>query len=298
MEKIVSYFKTLSNIIKQVYADLFSKDVNSGFSYSYTFCADQFGHYTLGIIPSLFFMWMLNSQSYIIPLLVMLVWVVKECFDLYSVKAQDIGSDFPVDYKDLISNMCCAWIFFGIGAFTAYSTYGLNLFWPSLIPAIFGIFYAIPWIQQKIMLNKASIPNFCRLSSLTCKIDNKQLVNDLSNGVIGNFLILGNKGSGKSTVGNAIATEAIMLNGKQAIYSTFNKIMDSPDFSGADIWIIDDVCANNLISNTKMIIISEILNDNNFIFPTDKTVVWIVSDPTNQKLWETMFKSNGTIICG
>ena len=282
----------LSNIWKQFLSDMFSKDVECRLTYSYTWTSDQMGHLSLGFFPTAALFWVYQTTNILIPILIMIVWTIKEVFDYYTVIQRDKNSQFKVSQIDLIENVICALLYFAIGTIAACSSMIWGVGWPIWSSLIFGILFAIPWLNQKMKLQSSDIPYQYRLSEFDearLSTESIQLVKQIIKCKKGSFMILGPKGDAKSDLGIGIATEHI-YRGYKAKYITFTKFMEIDDnFTDADVIIIDDVspCIQHHEINQEYI--SKMMEEKGVLMKSNTAYVWIVGDcGSNVEIWRNI----------
>lgn len=225
--------------------DLFgTKDVQNAITASYVWMADQIGHVTLGLIPTLLLCWLWTAVwpwlcavlghdcagagcgrpddwLYVLgfvaaPILVMFYWLTKELQD-YRDSRSAYGGVFPFDAADLRWNVKTALAYFGVGATlaaVAFAGFGLVVIgffvWIGPAGAI-----AYWWLRRKMAFQQAGLPYLYRLANYTAKLAS----NDIA--VVGKFidpssadpaaprhlLLRGSLGSGRTSLAVGMGTE-------------------------------------------------------------------------------------------
>src|SRR5215813_6882493 len=150
----------------QVCHDLYgTKDVQNVITASYVWMADQIGHLTLGLVPTLLFCWL---ATLVLPAAIMgegawrdaifaagaallfAYWVYKERTDFKDTKDR-AGSVFPFDSGDILWNVKTALLYFAIGGL-----FGLAAFisWKVCLPVVLlslwpALRVAFWWLRRK-----------------------------------------------------------------------------------------------------------------------------------------------------
>lgn len=267
-------FKTINHQLGQ---DLIGKDAFRGVTLSYSWLANQFGHFALGFIPSAacyslmkrithdreIFFW-----SYVPTLFVWLSWAGFELFNFVSTiirkkknnrieqKAKESFYD-PRKWhfrKDLFADLG----FFALGAVAARF-----LFYPDmycilvcLFLCLFLAYEFVYWYPAKIYLQRALYPFQYRLSQWNTSMsdENKDAINQFmhSRFCAVHLLVLGENNDEKTHLGTGIGAE-VSYQLKQCRYLTAMKAFecfysDDPktdkfswNWNEADLLIIDDI---------------------------------------------------------
>lgn len=239
---------TGKDVLRQLKADLIGKDSHRGVTFTYTWLANQLGHFSLGFIPTLAVYALLrkyipssNSASRAAWGIAAL-WFVFELYNflgpLLSNRVSRAKWLFVPSKKryvfqpawgniafDTITDLC----FFWIGGFLAllyvdpipgYKYVVLGLFLALLLPSRY-------WYITKMYLQAAGYPFQCRLSQWAFIISDadKQLVEDFlqSRGNNRHLLIFGGIGNGKTGLGVGIATE-YSIRHRTCFYTTGMKL--------------------------------------------------------------------------
>jgi hypothetical protein len=230
----------------QVKYDLLGKDSYRGVTFSYSYIANQFGHFSLGFIPTIlvFLIFNIYEQSFIktkafptkdvyfnIALYVALFWFLVEVYNFtYPIYGKKIKYKFKPDFKNVLFDTSIDVLFFAIGAFTASVCFNFGYNSSLLAALIILIIIIIParhWYLLKIYLQNAKYPLQYRLSMWTLNInsdDCKKVSSFIENTTTGNHLfIFGAANTGKSSLGIAIGTE-ISLKKYACYYTTALKL--------------------------------------------------------------------------
>ncbi len=264
-------------VFKQLKKDLIGKDSHRGVSLTYAWLANQFGHFSLGFIPTIFifnyskhgFLGInLGTRSpYSYALSVAVFWLVFELFNfLVPILRKQKKHVFKPRWSNLAFDTSTDVLFFALGAFAAscslemvlegYSvaSYSKYSFWAVFIILMYPCKY---WYSVRIFQQYAYLPFQLRLSEW------RNTVNDIDKAVVVDFLNKNSKGNhlllfgaqkcGKTSLGVGIANElAIRL--KKINYTSAFKLgslivennshlsLDSLWFwRDADVLIVDDI---------------------------------------------------------
>lgn len=315
----------LSNVLKQLKADLIGKDSFRGVTLTYTWLANQFGHFSLGFIPTM----LIPNHS---PWIVALFWTGFEVYNFLGpllIRKQTKSKTVYVPSKkryifpptwgniafDTFTDLC----FFWLGAFCASLLLGGQ---PILILSIILITLIYPiayWYPTKMYQQQACYPTQFRLSQWNLSITDadKEKVNfflkDTINPdtIVGKHLfIFGGKGSGKTALGIGIATEAAIKH-KACYYTTAMKLYNLfsvPDEEilqeGASIWtwrttsllVIDDInpghpITQDIVSASQFL--SYATHETNRRALKNKNVIWILGNRANYGEWRRMLGAIG-----
>lgn len=166
---------------RQVRYDLFeTKDVQDTPTFSYTWMADQGGHFSLGFLPTYLFAWIVailgdrfgfdtDGWNVWLGLGVFGIWVIKEMndFRLAVRNATRSRSDFRFNGRELFLNIGTAWLFFAMGSAVASLSF-VRLDWAliSLVPVVLitlGVGYW--WLRRKITFQQSGLPYLYRLAT-------------------------------------------------------------------------------------------------------------------------------------
>lgn len=270
---------TRKKIFQQLLADLIGKDSHRGVTLTYSWFANQFGHFSLGFIPTLlFFSFLVNDffdlpPVFFAPISVSLAWLLFELYNFLGPLLRKRKSITKViwvpgkaEYKfepawgniafDTFTDLC----FFWIGAFSASifiestPTAKITL----LILLLVVLYPAYYWFLTKMYLQNAFYPLQYRLSQWDfgiTKTNKETVLNFLKKKDEGNHLMIcGGKGKGKTSLSIGIATE-YSISHKSSIYTTASKLYGL--FRESDQPITDDTLAWTW-QNSSFLVIDDI----------------------------------------
>jgi hypothetical protein len=146
-----------------------TKDVRDAITASYVWLADQLGHITLGLVPTLLLCWIVTvfgpSDQWRIPLFVLVAalvfsyWLHKERTDYVDTDAR-AKKIFLFDSADVLWNVKTALLYFGIGGIIAVAAF--SAWWSIFIalavlinPALSVAFW---WLCRKLAFQQAGLP--------------------------------------------------------------------------------------------------------------------------------------------
>lgn len=219
-------------IITQLKNDLIGKDAYRGVTLTYSWLANQFGHFSLGFIPTIVIYHFIRSNPNIAyPELwasigVWSAWILFEAYNFLGPlllktttkrKALNKGEyTFSPSWRNLTFDTLTDLMYFGMGALAAslicgYHTEMLYTLIGMLILVSYPAYY---WYTTKMYLQNAEYPFQLRLSqwNQNIKPEHKEAVHrflDMDTKQVGrHMLIFGSRGSGKTSLSVGIATEA------------------------------------------------------------------------------------------
>jgi hypothetical protein len=265
------------HVLAQLKADLIGKDSHRGVTLTYSWLANQVGHFSLGFIPTLLVFSLLvylkkeENAPFYSALYISLGWLIFELYNFLGPllrKKKSASKTFYIPSKDdfkfepawgnIAFDTFTDLLFFWIGAWCAsyylQSSTSVLIIILSLIVIV--IFPASYWFLTKMYLQYANYPKQYRLSQWDFGIseEGKQIILDFKNSKDkGNQLfICGEAEKGKTSISIGLASEmSIMRNA--GFYSTGVKMMnlfidetepDSKavwDWRNSDVIIIDDL---------------------------------------------------------
>jgi hypothetical protein len=222
---------TAKDLLRQFWADAYGKEVQTAATYSYTWLADQFGHICIGILAD--FLATLVSGLVIVRLGWQSpleydtgIWpgfalaVFGAClweWSAYRSAIKQATGAFPLDTKLLRDNAVIAATYISLGALLgfAFHSYLVPSLLISAVVVVAAIVLAPPWLRQKIIWQKASIPYLFRLADAapTIKDDDAKVLMDLieagapPNTPPHQIVIGGPIGSGRTSMAAGIGTE-------------------------------------------------------------------------------------------
>jgi hypothetical protein len=222
---------SVKDILAQFWADAYGKEVQTAATYSYTWLADQFGHLCIGIVvdfaatavAGLLMVWLgwapkFEYDTGIWPGLIFTIAVVAFWeWRAYQSSVKQATGAFPLDSKLLRDNAIIAATYMALGAILGFAFH--SPLTPALLVSagvfIIAVVLAPPWLRQKIVWQKASIPYLFRLADVAPNIgseDAKTLQGLLDAGAPPvtapcQIIIGGPIGSGRTSMAAGIATE-------------------------------------------------------------------------------------------
>lgn len=263
-------------IIAQLKKDLIGKDAYRGVTLTYSWLANQFGHFSLGFIPTVVIYHFIQSNPNInypelwASLGVWAAWILFEIFNflgplLFKVstkrKALSKGSyTFNPVWVNIAFDTLTDLAYFGMGALAAslICVYHDEMLYGLIALLALVSYPAYYWYTTKMYIQNAEYPFQLRLSQWSQKIkdENKQLILDFleSDGQGKHLLLFGSKGSGKTTLSVGIATESSIKN-RNCSYVTAVKLLcmffekEDPSIQKSGLWswrdssllVIDDI---------------------------------------------------------
>jgi hypothetical protein len=164
-------------VLTQVSHDLYgTKDVQDAITASYVWMADQIGHITLGLVPTLLLCWIVTAFDprgpwrvllfLLAAALVFCYWLHKERTDYVDTKAR-AKKIFPFDSADVVWNVKTALLYFGIGGILGVAAFSA---WWSIPIALAVLIYpalsvAFWWLRRKLAFQQAGLPYLYRLTN-------------------------------------------------------------------------------------------------------------------------------------
>ena len=236
------------DILKQLKADLIGKDSHRGVTLTYAWLANQFGHVSLGFIPTFILYrflsknWTGGKASLWSAGIVSITWLLFEAYNFLGPLLSKRQSHskvlflpksnykFEPAWKNIAFDTITDLFFFWFGAFLS----GLICFYtlPALIVVLllFTVLLIYParyWYLTKMYLQIPQYPYQFRLSQWDFPIGNEEkkivqyFLDNKNNGL--HLFVFGSKGSGKTSLGVAIATE-LSIKHHACIYTTAVKL--------------------------------------------------------------------------
>jgi len=188
-------------VLTQACRDLYgTKDVQDVITASYVWLADQLGHITLGLLPTLLLAWAWTgaldhwwpqasntiriSGLIVLAALVFGYWIYKELTDYADTKAR-AGKVFFFDSADLTWNVKTALFYFGVGGALATSAFiGVFCIVITLLVALYPMLrIGYWWLRRKLAFQQAGLPFLYRLANFPTDLDDyeKNAITELSN---------------------------------------------------------------------------------------------------------------------
>ena len=181
----------LRRVFTQVAKDLYgTKDVQDAITASYVWMADQIGHITLGLLPTLLLGWIwgmvgrslgVNDTWYAVGCVVaafavFAYWIKKERQDYIDTKNRAVKR-FPFNSSDIMWNVKTALLYFGIGGVLALAAL---IHWKWLLVALALVLWpalrvAFWWLRRKLAFQQAGLPYLYRLTNFSGVIDDDEL---------------------------------------------------------------------------------------------------------------------------
>ncbi len=305
---------TVKNIFQQLKADLIGKDSYRGVTLTYSWLANQFGHFALGFIPTLLLYKQLIEHATVkdasikAALYIALAWLLFELYNflgpLLLKKSGTAKYQFQPAWTNVAFDTLTDICFFALGAFTAsLCIIFITKILVVVIVLIFLLAYPIKyWYTTKMYLQYANYPFQYRLSQFNgniSEVDKNAVQQFLTNQQNGHHLfIFGDKGTGKTSLAVAMGTElSIQQNACSYITgvklypmfyedATLVQIHELWNWRKADFLIIDDINPGNPITNE--IIVPETFltfvdanqanNVTNRATLANKNIIWVLGN--------------------
>eukprot|EP01133_Synstelium_polycarpum_P017858 gene17858-21291_t len=270
-------FINAKTVIGQLKKDLIGKDSYRGVTLTYTWLANQFGHFSLGFIPTILIYALIKDRPALhypelwASLGVWSAWILFELYNFLgplllktSTRREALKNTdytFSPAWANVAFDTITDLAYFGMGAIAAslvcsYHSQMLLALISLLIVIAYPAYY---WYTTKMYIQNAEYPFQLRLSQWSQKIkdEHKKAVLDYLDhkGEGKHMLIFGSRGSGKTTLSVGIATEASIKNGYCSyitavkLLSMFFERTDNPAESPNKLWtwrncgllVIDDI---------------------------------------------------------
>lgn len=268
---------TFRDILVQLSKDLIGKDSHRGVTLTYTWLANQFGHFSLGFIPTLILTYSLydlkgiRSPELYSAAFITGFWIAFELFNFFGpllyhgvdkhFRIRKLQYTFPPAWGNIAFDTVTDILFFSLGSLVAASILESNQV--SVIISLMISAFLLPasryWYLTKMYLQSARYPYQMRLSQWTYNIDDedKETVDRfLARGRSGqHILIFGSESINKSALSIAIATEKSIQH-EQCLYlsairlfsllKNHNSLSNSPveqnlDWRNVSTLVIDDI---------------------------------------------------------
>ena len=243
---------TWKQFIRQAVSDWFGKEVQTGYTYSYVWMTNQFGHFNLGFLFSYFcyflavLIFTVQSASrwlFVIPLVWFLFWCIKEIRDYFkAVREATAKNVFPVVKIDIALDAGTAVLFIGIGLISAYISWynALGAILSFIVSLIIAIFPAHYWMVRKMYFQQSGLPFQYRLSDFGVKLKSTisdaasdpsqslvastlSFIND-NNSIWKHMIVFGAYKTGKTSLVVGIGTEKAFTKGV-VCYSSYFKFL-------------------------------------------------------------------------
>ena len=269
----------IKNILRQLKADLIGKDSYRGVTLTYSWLANQLGHFTLGFIPTLVLYNILVRYSHfehkvqIAVLAVSLFWTIFECYNFLGplLLARQSKSNliyipgakyvFAPQWLNIGFDTLTDVVFFTFGALVSGKLIDSDeiSFLACITPAILLAVPSYYWYTTKIIMQEAKYPTQFRLSqsNFSIKDEDVETISTFrkSEAKGTHLFIFGGKKSGKTALAIGLGTEASIKH-SNVTYTTgmklFNLFACSESAAAADtgeLWtwrtaellIVDDI---------------------------------------------------------
>ena len=309
---------------QQLKKDLFFKDSQSGYTYTYAWMANQTGHFALGFMITMLAFWIFFphesnflGNSLWLPLGCMAAWTLYEICDYTYTMLSNRKNTFKPNYGYVAFDTCVDLCFFYYGIIVAYvghyfTNWGIILF--------FGIFvlllpFSYYWLMRKLYFQKGGYPYMITLSDLkkTLPADVPEKIVEFTKleGTWKHILIFGGIHTGKTDFALAIGIENAIKKGATC-YTTFFKwiqMLQYNDTSALVYWpwrdtnilVIDDVNPSveyetNITPADVIRIInsSKLVNENKAALCNMHTI-WVLGDNNGSQQWIEMLQTLGMI---
>lgn len=263
-------------VVAQLRADLIGKDSYRGVTLTYSWLANQFGHFSLGFIPTVLVFHVLGAYTTVAraelwaSLGVWAFWILFETYNFLGPLLLKVGTKrkalskgeytFTPAWKNVAFDTLTDLAYFGIGALSASL---ICKFHPGMLigAGLLVLLVAYPayyWYTTKMYLQNAEYPFQLRLSQWNQNIkeeDKQSILRFLDNEEQGKHMLLfGTRGSGKTMLSVGIATEASIKSGccsyitAVKLLSLFFEPKDSPQnptklwsWRNCNLLVIDDI---------------------------------------------------------
>lgn len=236
------------SILRQLRADLIGKDSYRGVTFSYTWLANQFGHFSLGFIPTLVIYDLFTNAfdkeaaAFYSAVLISVGWLLFETYNflgpLLLEKEPNAGTSptsgsryaFQPAWENVAFDTITDLLFFWTGAFSA-----CRLFTGSAIVVVMLLLFTVSliypcryWYLTKMYLQIPQYPFQFRLSQWRSGAVTKGTKDTVSRFLHSDargrhLLIYGSKGSGKTSLSIGIATE-FSIKHTPCVYTTAMKL--------------------------------------------------------------------------
>jgi hypothetical protein len=258
-------------VLNQLGKDLIGKDSYRGVTFTYSWLANQFGHYSLGYMPTLiawaiikeFKKW--ETPAFWAALIISTLWFFFELYNFLGpllLNKQSTAQNlfvpsktkytFQPDWRNVAFDTFTDLLFFWFGAFSA--SIFLNFSWTVLIILIVlflaFLYPAYYWYVTKMYLQYAKLPIQFRLSQWKrqpkepplSSVDVKTVLlylNNVNKSSGNHLLIFGGRRSGKTKLSIGMGTE-LSIKKYTSSYYTAMKLFNSFSLNESEIMTADD----------------------------------------------------------
>jgi len=320
---------SFSSIGKQLKADLIGKDSYRGVTLTYSWLANQFGHFSLGFIPAIILRHLINCTEIVAAVTIWLTWFIFElwnflgplllkrrsnCGKLFIPRKKKYKYTFQPPWGNIAFDTCTDLCFFLTGVVSAVLYLRvIDLRSTMLTIILLGLCFLVViilsycWFLIKMYIQGAQYPFQWRLSQWNFDIseDDKQTVNEFlkNKDLRKHLLVFGKIGSGKTSISVGIGTE-MSIKHYTCIYATAIKIFsmfcerDKRETSSlwtwqnADVLIIDDINPDEEDFITPKAFLKYLdKNKANRRIIRDKKVIWVLGNKDKEKSYDEKWKN-------
>lgn len=298
----------------QIYKDIIGKDSHRGITLTYSWLANQFGHFSLGFIPASLLIYHKEDITWCnIALIVSLGWLLYEVIIVVISLRKYIftnHSTFNPKWNNILFDTATDIGYFTLGAFTgtllfSYTFNNLVVVFIILLLLIYPFYY---WYLTKIFQQYAFYPYQLRLCQWDSRLD------DNYKSIIFNFmalndkglhlLIIGEKDVSNSKLGIGIANE-LSIQHNTCLYTSAvklvnimisrhqiqNKLNKLWSWKSSKFLVIDDVDSDKILQNPSSDSKNSIkfTDEHNKIILSkkdliSKNIIWILSSDDSNRI--------------
>lgn len=309
-------------VLRQLKEDLIGKDSHRGVTLTYSWLANQFGHFSLGFIPTfVVYLILLNNTPAEKAITwatigVAVAWTLFEAYNflgpLLRKRKQHV---FKPDYRNIAFDTFTDLCFFYLGGLTAhlilvYSTSVLILL---LFLVVLLFFFSRYWYVIKMYVQFPEFPYQLRLSQWIFSLSDenrKLLLQFLEEDRPTHLLLFGGVGTGKTSLAVAASTE-LAIRGKACQYTTATKALgmffeeDEPNNDKPWQWrevnclIIDDLNPGHPIPEMLSpghfwnLLTNPTCGEDNCRSFKNQKVIWVIGDQDHGGAWQSMIMDIG-----
>lgn len=316
---------TTADLFRQLKNDLTGKDSYRGVTLSYAWLANQFGHFSLGFIPTILgyriIPWLFPgtiNPAFVAALVVSLGWLLFEMINLlWPLLGNKPEYRFKPDWKNLVFDTSTDVLFFALGAFAAAALLDFRLYYIWILAGLGATlaYCSYYWYLTKLYQQAAGYPFQFRLSQWKFPIQPlsvRKVYEFLEGGRYDHLLLFGGRGTGKTSLAVGLANE-YSIRKKCCEYTTAMKLFtrffepevaaDSSEnqywtWRSCEVLVIDDINPGDPIPGE--VVSAEqfsnlLLNDEqgaeNLAALRKTKVVWVLGDGHQQRLLEEPWRA-------
>jgi len=313
---------SFKRVLKQLKADLIGKDSHRGVTLTYSWISNQFGHFSLGFIPSFLVFYFIKENALWSSCIVSICWGAFELYNFLGPLVRN-RNKYVFNPKwlnvafDTFTDLC----FFWLGAFSFSLLVDCKLLTLSieLLLIAIVIYPSKYWFLTKMYQFYARYPFQFRLSQWFFKIrdqDKKKVLNFMNNKTGGNHLVVfGPRKSGKTSLSVGIVNElsikqnTCLYTSAIKLYPSFfeeDSISDDPhliwSWRDATYLVIDDINSGgyieDLVSPEKFLSFIDRHSERNRNLIKNKNIIWVLGNENTQEFllqnsWVSMLKTIG-----